>query len=99
MNHFRFLFGVVLVEMILWHTDKLSQTLQQPNISMVEGHGIAHCWQWKHFKPSGLQLILAETWTDKKPVTNVDKPQLPRKRKVPKRYEYGTRLQLSFAYQ
>ena len=27
--------------MILRHTDKLSQTLQQPKLSSVEGHGVA----------------------------------------------------------
>ena len=41
MESFRFLFGLLLSEMILRHTDKLSQTLQSPDLSSVEGHEIA----------------------------------------------------------
>ena len=38
MQTFRFFFSLVLSELILQHTDKLSQTLQQPELSSVEGH-------------------------------------------------------------
>ena len=41
MQSFNFLFCIVLSEMILRHTDKLSKTLQQPNLSSIEGHDIA----------------------------------------------------------
>ena len=41
MQSFNFLFCIVLSEMVLRHTDKLSQTLQQPKLSSVEGHDIA----------------------------------------------------------
>ena len=41
MQSFQFLFGLVLSEVILRHTDKLSQTLQQPKLSRIEGHGVA----------------------------------------------------------
>ena len=41
MQSFNFLFFIVLSEMVLRHTDKLSQTLQQPKLSSVEGHDIA----------------------------------------------------------
>ena len=41
MQSFKFLFGLVLSEVILRHTDKLSQTLQQPKLSSIEGHGVA----------------------------------------------------------
>ena len=41
MHTFKFLFGLILCEMILRHTDKLSQTLQQPKLSSVEGHEVA----------------------------------------------------------
>ena len=40
MQSFNFLFCIVLSEMILRHTDKLSKTLQQPNLSSIEGHDI-----------------------------------------------------------
>ena len=35
MQSFNFLFCIVLSEMILRHTDKLSNTLQQPNLSSI----------------------------------------------------------------
>ena len=41
MKNFEFLFCLVLTEMILRHTDKLSQTLQNPKLSSVEGHTVA----------------------------------------------------------
>ena len=41
MQSFNFLFCIVLSEMVLRHTDKLSQTLQQTKLSSVEGHDIA----------------------------------------------------------
>ena len=40
MQSFNFLFCIVLSEMILRHTDKLSETLQQQNLSSIEGHDI-----------------------------------------------------------
>ena len=41
MQSYRFLFCLLLSEMILRHTDKLNQTLQQPKLSSVEAHGVA----------------------------------------------------------
>ena len=41
MDTFRFLFGLLLSELILRHTDKLSKTMQNPELSSVEGHEIA----------------------------------------------------------
>ena len=41
MQSFKFLFSLILSEVILRHTDKLSQTLQQPKLSSIEGHGVA----------------------------------------------------------
>ena len=41
MQSFQFLSGLVLSEVILQHTDKLNQTLQQPKLSSIEGHGVA----------------------------------------------------------
>ena len=38
MLSFKFLFGLLLAEKILRHTDKLSTTLQQPEMSAVEYH-------------------------------------------------------------
>ena len=41
MATFKFLFGLFLSEIILQHTDKLSQTLQNPQMSSVEAREIA----------------------------------------------------------
>ena len=41
MQTFRFLFGIFLSQMILQHTDRLSSTLQQSELSSVEGHEVA----------------------------------------------------------
>ena len=41
MLSFKFLFGLLLAEKILRHTDKLSTTLQQPEMSAVEAHRTA----------------------------------------------------------
>ena len=41
MQCFKFMFCLVLTEMILRHTDKLSETFQAPKLSGVEGHEIA----------------------------------------------------------
>ena len=41
MENFKFFFGLFLSEMVLRHTDMLSKTLQNPELSSVEGHEIA----------------------------------------------------------
>jgi len=41
MATFKFLFGLFMSEIILRHTDKLSQTLQNPQLSSVEAQEIA----------------------------------------------------------
>ena len=41
MNRFNFLFGLVLGERRLKHTDNLSQTLQAPSLTGLEGQEIA----------------------------------------------------------
>lgn len=72
MHTFKFLFGLILCEMILWHTDKLNQTLQQPKLSSVEGHEVVmlivktlqltFADRWK------LWPVLAEGWENEVPV-------------------------------
>ena len=81
MQTFKFFFSLVLSELILRHTDKLSQ---QPELSSVEGHSVAmltvktleqirtdenFCLFWKKIEIMKSQV-------------DVDEPQLPRKRKA-----------------
>ena len=66
---------IILCEMILWYTDKLSQTLQQPTLSGVEGHEVAlvtvkalqHLWTddnldlfWQKVEKMSYQFDIAE---------------------------------------
>ncbi len=91
MRSFKFLFCLVLSEMILRHTDKLSQTLQQPKLSSVEGHAVAM------LTVKTLQSLRTDDNFDlfwqkvekTKDQLDVDEPQLARRRKVPRRYELG----------
>lgn len=91
MTNFRFLFGLLLSEMVLRHSDKLSQTLQSPDMSSVEGKEVAM------LTVETLRKIRSDSdfnlfWqkVEKKRVTfDVDEAQLPRKRKVPNTSEVG----------
>lgn len=91
MQTFKFYFCISLSEMILRHTDKLSQTLQQPNMSSVEGHAVAM------LTVSTLKGLRTEDHFDLfwqkilklKEEVDVGEPQLPRKRKLPCRFEQG----------
>ena len=83
MQNFKFLFTLILSELILQHTDKLSQALQQPELSSTEGHGVT--------------MLTVKTveglWTDgnfdlfwqkvekTREQLDVDEPQLARRRK------------------
>ena len=91
METFNFLFGTVLCEMLLCHTDNLSKALQKKTISAAEGQGVA-------------QMVIATICTLRteesfslfwkkvegiaKSVT-VAEPQLPRRHRLPTRYEDG----------
>lgn len=89
METFQFLFGLLLSEMILRHTDKLSKTLQNPELSSTEGHEIAI------LTVKTLERVLSDSDFDlfwdkvelRRVQLDVGEPQLPRKRKLPKRYE------------
>ena len=92
MQSFKFLFGLILSELILRHTDKLSQTLQQHKLSTVEGHGVA---MLTVKTIGGLRTddnfdLLWEKVEKARDQLDVDEPQLGRRRKVPKRYEQGS---------
>ena len=88
---FRYLFGVALGELVLKHTDNLSKTLQSPKLSAAEGQHIAT------MTVATLQSLRSDTdfdifWTKVEGIReslDVDEPTLPRKRKVPKRYDDG----------
>ncbi len=91
MKTFNFVFGVMLGELILRHTDNLSSTLQKKSMSAAEGQLIAS------MTVQTLNSIRNDTsfdlfWTKVNSFAtskNISEPELPRQRKVPKRYEEG----------
>eukprot|EP00731_Ephydatia_muelleri_P015790 Em0009g214a len=91
MQSFNFLFCIVLSEMILRHTDKLSQTLKQPKLSSVEGHDIAMLTV-KTLEGLRTENDFELFWQKIEKLRiqfDIDEPLLPRKRKVPQRFEAG----------
>ena len=92
MQSFKFLFALVLSELILRHTDKLSQTLQQASLSSVEGHSIAMLTvkTLEQIRTDDSFALFWKKLACMKESLDVDDPQLPRKRKVPARLAQGT---------
>lgn len=91
MQTFKFFFGLVLSELILRQTDKLSQTLQQPQLSSVEAHKVAMLTVKTLEKirtDEDFELFWKNVGIKKN--DNIDEPHLPRKRKAPKRFETGS---------
>ena len=85
MNTFRFLFGLTLSEMILYHADKLSQTLQSPDLSSVEGREIVMLTvtTLKYLRSDDLFWKKVER---KQVEFEVEEVQIPRKCKKLQRY-------------
>ena len=89
MKTFKFLFNLILSELILQHTDKLSQTLQQPQLSSVEGHGVAMLTV-KTIGHLQMEDNFELLWKKAEMMRNqfyVDEPNLGRRKKVPKRLD------------
>ena len=91
MQCFKFLFCLVLTEMILRHTDKLSETLHALKLSGVEGHEIV-MFTVKTLKTLRTDVNFNLFWQKIEKMINelyVDEPQLARRRKAPRRFEQG----------
>ena len=92
MKSFNFFFGLLLGEFILKHSDNLSKTLQTMAMSAAEAQKIAQ------MTVRTLQSVRNEEdfmlfWTKVTKMASsigVDDPVLPRQRKTPRRYDYGT---------
>ena len=92
MQSFNFLYCLILSEMILRNTDKLSQTLQQPKLSSSEGHGV-EILTVKTLKGLRTDVNFDLFWQTVKKARDqldVDELQLARKRKVLRRFEHGS---------
>ena len=94
MRTFQYFFSLILSEMILRHTDKLSKTLQNPELSSTEAHEIAM------LTVKTLQSIYSDDNFDlfwqsvdrKNRHIDVEEAKLPRRRKGPRRYEHDDSL-------
>ena len=70
--------------MILQHTDKLSQTLQQPKLSSVEGHEVAMLTvkTLQHLRTDENFHLFCQKVEKMRYQFDIAEPQLARKRKV-----------------
>lgn len=92
MNTFNYYFGAVVAEMILSHSDNLSRTLQKADISAAAGQDVAE------LTVKTLSSLRSEDkfdlfWEKLQLLTkdlDIGEPQLPRRRKTPRRYEIGS---------
>ena len=89
-NHpFTSVLWVTMYKRILQHTDKLNKTLQNPQLSGTEGHAIATLtvrtlsgiWTEENFDLFWASVDL------RRQQLGVDEPQLPRRHKMPRRYD------------
>ena len=92
MHTFKFLFGLILCEMILRHTDKLSQTLQQPTLSGDEGHEVAMLTvkTLQHLRTDDNFDLFWQKVEKMRYQFDIAEHQLARKWKAPKQYEQGS---------
>ena len=91
MKTFDYLFGAMLGEIILRHSENLSRTLQQHSISAAEGQQVARMTIGT-LKSLRNDQSFELFWTKVNQTTSnldVNEPQLPRRRKVPRRYDDG----------
>ena len=92
MQTFKFLFGNMLAEMVLRHTDNLSRALQHQTMSAAAGQEIAQMTvktlqSLRNDECFGLFWAKVTLAADH---MEVDEPKLPRQHKRPKRYEVGS---------
>ena len=92
MTTFNYFFGSMLCELVLKHTDNLSRTLQHASMSAAEGQHITA------MTVATLNSMRSDDQFDlfwdlvvlKAEELGVDEPKLPRKRKLPHRYDDGS---------
>jgi len=91
MKTFDFLFGLILAERILKHTNNLSKTLQTSSLSAVEACSILKLCVTV-FEKIRTNLCFDQFWAIveiTRQSLDISEPSLPRQRKRPRRYEDG----------
>ena len=91
---FDFLFGAVLAERLLKHTDNLSRTLQSPTLTASEGQqcAVLTCETFCIMRSSESFDLFWERVILLQEKYGVQEPLLPRKRKVPSHLEVGSSI-------
>ena len=89
---FDYLFGVILGECILNHTDNLSITLQNSSLTASEGQSIAEltCQTLEKIRSDEAYNLFWEKDVSVQAKFDVSDPVLPRIRRAPTRYELGS---------
>ena len=92
MEKFTYLFGVVLGEMVLGHTDNLSKSLQVKTLTASEGQELAKVTvtTLQSLRTDEMYDLFWQKVTKMANDLEVDPPTLPRSHKRPKRYEDGS---------
>ena len=89
MNSFNYLFGILLGESLLAHTDNLSAALQKKDLSTVAGQGLANQTMetLKRIRGENSYNLFYDTVLEKKKsLPEVSEPALKRKTQGPTRY-------------
>ena len=92
MKTFSFVYGAILGEMILRHADNLSSTLQHKSMSAAEGQQVA-LMTVQTINSIRLEESFDLFWLKVNRFIedhDISKPELPRQRKRPRRYEEGS---------
>ncbi|XP_053395723.1 zinc finger MYM-type protein 1-like [Mercenaria mercenaria] len=91
MSNFDFLFGVSLGYEILRHTDNLSKCLQNKDMSAVEGQHLSKITlgTLSDMRKDDAYDKFWESVNEKLDTLDVSEPVMPRRRKMPKRFETG----------
>lgn len=89
MNTFDFLFGCMLGEMILKHSDNLSSTLQNKSLSAAEGQCIAQMTigTLKSVRSDNSFDLFWQKVNSKASELDIGEPVLPRRRRLPRRLD------------
>ena len=92
MKTFAYIFGIVLGDLILQHSDNLSCTLQKADISAAQGQKVTSMTiqTLKSLRSDGNYKLFWKKVTNLAEKLKVLEPALPCRRKVPKRYEDDT---------
>ena len=92
MRTFTFFFGSMLSELVLKHTDNLSRTLQHVSMSAAEGQQDASMTvaTFNSIRSDGQFDLFWDLVILKANKLGVNEPQLPRRRKLPRRFDDGS---------